>query len=121
MLARLCSRIIAFTLCMVQGTSMCSEYIGFDYQVAFDLNLYYRVFHDTIEWAIAKGYTSYSSSSLNYDPKWHLRQSLDPIDLYVKHTSPLINVGLKRVLPLMEPTHSDPILPKFPNYRELWG
>jgi hypothetical protein len=27
---------------------------------------------------------------------------------------------LKRLLPVMEPTRSDPILPNFHNYSELW-
>jgi hypothetical protein len=26
----------------------------------------------------------------------------------------------RRLFPLMEPTRSDPILPNFQNYRELW-
>ena len=93
---------------------------GFDYAVAFKLNLYYRVFHDIIEWAIAHGYKRFYSGSLNYDPKWHLRQSLYPVDLYVRHTSGLVNFLFRRLLPLLEPTHSDPILPNFSNYRELW-
>jgi hypothetical protein len=46
-----------------------------------ELHLYYRVFHDIVEWAIADGYREFRSGSFNYDPKWHLRQSLDPIDL----------------------------------------
>jgi len=115
------TRIIAFGLCLVQDDSICHEYVGFDYAVAFQLNLYYRVFHDIIEWAIANGYKRFYSGSLNYDPKWHLRQSLYPVDLYVRHTSAPINAILKRVLPLMEPTRSDPILPHFHNYRDLWG
>jgi predicted N-acyltransferase len=114
------ARIIAFGLCLVQDDSICHEYVGFDYSVAFQLNLYYRVFHDIIEWAIANGYKRFYSGSLNYDPKWHLRQSLYPVDLYVRHTSAPINAVLKRVLPLMEPTRSDPILPQFHNYRDLW-
>ncbi len=113
-------RIIAFGLCMVQGDSISHDYVGFDYAVAFDLNLYYRVFHDIISWAIANGYTRFYSGSLNYDPKWHLRQSLYPIDLYVRHTSGPINALLRRLLPLLEPTRSDPILPNFENYRDLW-
>jgi hypothetical protein len=48
--------------------------------VAFKLHLYYRVFHDIVEWSIANGYREFHSGSLNYDPKWHLRQSLDPIE-----------------------------------------
>jgi hypothetical protein len=115
------TRIIAFGLCTIQADKICHEYVGFDYAVAFDLNLYYRVFHDVIEWAIANGYKRFYSGSLNYDPKWHLRQSLYPIDLYVRHTTGPINAGLKRLLPLMEPTRSDPILPQFHNYNELWG
>jgi peptidoglycan biosynthesis/recognition FemAB-like protein len=115
------SRVIAFGLCTIQTGNICHEYVGFDYSVAFDLNLYYRVFHDIIEWAITNGYKRFYSGSLNYDPKWHLRQSLYPIDLYVRHSSGPINAALTRLLPLMEPTRSDPILPQFHNYNELWG
>jgi hypothetical protein len=97
-----------------------NEYLGFDYTVAFRLHLYYRVFRDMIEWSIANGYKEFHSGSLNYDPKWHLRQELDPIDLYVRHTSNPINAVFKRLLPLMEPTRSDKTLRNFPNYRELW-
>jgi hypothetical protein len=114
------SSIIAFALCMVQDDGIWHEYVGFDYSVAFRLHLYYRVFHDIIEWATAHGYKRFYSGSLNYDPKWHLRQSLYPVDLYVRHASNPINALLRRLLPLMEPTRSDPILPNFHNYRELW-
>ncbi|HEX3442722.1 MAG TPA: GNAT family N-acetyltransferase [Pseudolabrys sp.] len=114
------ARIVAFGLCMVQDDGIWSEYVGFDYAVAFELNLYYRVFHDTIAWAIANGYKRFYSTSLNYDPKWHLRQSLYPVDLYVRHTSAPINALLRRLLPLLEPTHTDKILPHFHNYGDLW-
>jgi predicted N-acyltransferase len=113
-------RAVAFALCMVNGGDIYHEYVGFDYRVAFKLHLYYRVFHDIIEWAIANGYREFHSGSLNYDPKWHLRQSLDPIDLYVRYISPPINVVFRRLLPLLEPTRADPVLPNFENYRDLW-
>ena len=113
-------KIIAFSLCTVQGDAVCHDYVGFDYTVAFELNLYYRVFRDIIEWGIGCGYKRFYSGSLNYDPKWHLRQSLYPIDLYVRHTSDVMNAVLKRLMPMLEPTHSDPILPNFHNYQELW-
>ena len=79
------------------------------------------MFNDIVECAIANGYREFHSGSLNYDPKWHLRQSLDPIDLYVRHISPPINAAVRRLLPLLEPTRADPILPNFENYRELSG
>jgi predicted N-acyltransferase len=115
------TRIIAFGLCTVHGDEICHDYVGFDYAVAFELNLYYRVYRDIIEWAIANGYKRFYSGSLNYDPKWHLRQSLYPVDLYVRHVSNAINAVLRLFLPLMEPTRSDPILRQFHNYRDLWG
>jgi Acetyltransferase (GNAT) domain len=114
-------RLVAFTLCMIEGDAIYAEYIGLDYSVALDLHLYHYAVRDMISWAISQGYKWLRSSGLNYDPKLHLRHELDPTDLYVKHTSTIINAVLKRILPWIEPTRYDPTLKKFPNYRELWG
>ena len=113
--------LVAFTLCMIEGDALYAEYIGLDYAVALDLHLYHYAVRDMISWGIAHGYKWLRSSGLNYDPKLHLRHELDPVDLYVRHTSPAINVLLKRLLPVIEPTRHDPILKKFPNYDELWA
>ncbi len=114
-------RIIAFGLCMIDETTFCAEYVGFDYSVAFDLNLYYVVVRDVMSWAIENGFQSYRSTGLNYEPKFHLRYLLDPLDLYVKHTSPIINGVLKYILPLVEPTRYDKNLQRFENYSDLWS
>jgi Acetyltransferase (GNAT) domain len=113
-------QIVAFTLCMIEGDTICAEYIGLDYSVALELHLYHYAVRDMISWAISQGYKWLCSSGLNYDPKLHLRHLLDPTDLYVRHTSVTANAVLKRILPLIEPTRYDPILKKFPNYGELW-
>lgn len=114
-------RIVAFTLCMLEGDRFYAEYVGLDYNIALDLHLYFHVVRDMTSWAIANGYKWFCSSGLNYDPKLHLRHRLDPVDLYVRHTLPLANVLLKRILPLMEPTRYDATLRKFSNYSELWS
>jgi predicted N-acyltransferase len=113
-------RTIAFALCMIEGEIICGEYIGLDYAVALDLHLYHHVFRDVMTWAIANGFKSLAIGGLNYDPKLHLKCRLDPLDLYVKHTSPLLNLLLKRLLPLLEPTRQEKVLREFPNYDELW-
>ena len=112
-------RAVAFALCMVNGGDIYHEYVGFDYSVAFKLHLYYRVFNDVVEWAIANGYREFHSGSLNYDPKWHLRQSLDPIDLYVRRISPPINAAgaCCRCSSQLAPILFCQTL----RYRELWG
>jgi hypothetical protein len=112
--------LVAFSLCMVQGDSLYAEYVGFDYSVALDLHLYHYVVRDMISWGISKGYKWFRSSGLNYDPKLHMRHRLDPIDLYVRHTSALPNAIFRMALPWIVPVRYDATLKLFPNYKELW-
>jgi Acetyltransferase (GNAT) domain len=112
--------LVAFSLCMVQGDSLYAEYVGFDYTVALDLHLYHYVVRDMISWGISKGYKWFRSSGLNYDPKLHMRHRLDPIDLYVRHTSALANAIFRLALPWIVPVRYDATLKLFPNYKELW-
>jgi hypothetical protein len=114
-------RIVAFGSCLLQGDMIHGEYLGLDYEVALDLHLYHYTFRDLISWAIAHGYKRFHSSALNYDPKFHLRYRLDPIDLYVRHTSTICNAILRRILPWIEPTRYDKTLKMFANYDELWA
>ena len=112
-------KVVCVNLCLTHNASICSEYIGFDYKVAFDLHLYYVAVRDVMKWAIADGYQWYCSTALNYEPKLHLKHELDPLDLYVKHTSPIFNCILKRALRYLEPTRYDKLLQRFPNYNDL--
>jgi len=114
-------KLIAFSLCLVEGDTVYGEYIGLDYSIALDIHLYFYVMRDTISWAIANGYKSIVSSGLSYAPKLQMAHVLEPLDLYVRHTSPLANMVLKRVLPLLEPTGAEPALQQFKNYDELWA
>jgi len=114
-------RLVAFGSCLLQGDMIHGEYLGLDYTVALDMHLYHSTFRDLISWAIANGYKRFHSSALNYDPKFHLRYRLDPIDLYVRHTSTFLNAILRHILPCIEPTRFDKTLPLFDNYDELWA
>jgi hypothetical protein len=114
-------RIIAFALCMLEGEAIYAEYLGLEYPLALDLHLYHYVFRDVVTWAMANGFKEFRSTGLNYDPKLHLRHRLDPLDLYVRHTSNALNVMLRLVLPLLEPTRHDKTLRQFSNYHELRG
>jgi predicted N-acyltransferase len=112
-------KVVCFNMCLVHDGAVCSEYIGFDYSVAFDLHLYYVAVRDVMIWALENKYQWYGSTALNYEPKFHLKHDLDPLDLYVKHTSPVVNFFMKRALPFLEPTRSDTLLKRFSNYGDL--
>src|SRR5467141_400796 len=115
------TKAVAFGACMVHGDTLFAEYLGLDYSVALELHLYHHVFRDLVRSAIANGCRWFQSTGLNYDPKLHLRHRLKPVDLYVRHTSTIVNVFIGAVLPLLEPTRHDATLKKFPNYFDLWG
>ncbi|MEA2735115.1 MAG: hypothetical protein QOE14_1566, partial [Humisphaera sp.] len=112
-------KIVAFSLCMLEGDTLYDEYLGLDYSVALDLHLYFLTLRDILTWSIEHGYKWYCSSSLGYDPKLHLGCELVPLDLYVTHTFKPVNFVLRHVLPLLEPTHSDKTLKKFRNFHAL--
>src|ERR1700683_1846927 len=114
-------RIVAFGSCLLQGDTIHAEYLGLDYTVALDLHLYHYTFRDLVTWGIANGYKWFHSSALNYDPKLHLRYKLDPLDLYVRHTSPICNAVFARILPWTDPTRYHKTLKQFANYHELWA
>jgi hypothetical protein len=106
---------------MVQDEDMFGEYLGFDYSVALDVHLYHLVIRDIVSWAMAHGYKTLRSSEGGYDPKLHLRFRLDPVDLYVRHGSAIMNFILSKLLRYMVPVSYDPVLRRFPDYDRVWN
>ena len=114
-------RVVAFGLCLAHGNALYDEYVGMDYSVALDQHLYFLTLYGILGWAIEHGYKWYYSPSQGYDPKLHLGCELVPLDLYVTHRSRVINFFLRRILPHLEPTRSEPALKRFRNYHALWS
>jgi predicted N-acyltransferase len=112
-------KIVAFSFCLVCGDAIYDECIGLDYTVALDLHLYFYTLRDIISWALQQGLKYYYSNPLNYEPKLHLDCELVPLDLYVRHTSALLNPVFRRVIKYLGPTRHDPVLPRFLNADQL--
>jgi hypothetical protein len=113
-------RIIAFASTLVHNGVLRDNYIGLDYSVALEYHLYFVTWRDTIVWALKNGIHTYHSAPLNYDPKYHFRMELEPLDLYVRAPNGLLNAVFQRLLPWLEPTRYDPVIRKFANAKELW-
>jgi predicted N-acyltransferase len=112
-------KIVAFSFCLVCGDTVHDECIGLDYGIALDLHLYFYTLRDIISWALQQGLKYYYSNPLNYEPKLHLDCELVPLDLYVRHTSALLNPIFSRVIKYLGPTRHDPVLRRFPNADQL--
>jgi hypothetical protein len=113
-------RIIAFASVIVHHGVLRDRCIGLDYTVALKYHLYFVTWRDTITWALKNGIHTYYSGPLNYDPKYHLRMALAPLDLYVRSPFNWLNRIFKPILPLLEPTRYDRLIRKFANAHELW-
>jgi len=61
----------------------------------------------------------YYSNPLNYGPKLHLRCELVPLDLYVMHTSTVLNPIFRRIIKYLGPTRHSRFLRRFPNADQL--
>jgi hypothetical protein len=112
-------KIVAFSFCLVCDDKIYDECIGLDYSVALDLHLYFYTLRDILSWALEQGLKYYYSNPLNYEPKLHLDCELVPLDLYVMHTSPLLNPIFRRFIKYLGPTRHDPVLERFPNADQL--
>ena len=112
-------RAVAFCSCLRHNGVLRDNYIGLDYEVALKGHLYFVTMRDMLTWALVNGYRTYYSAPLNYEPKYHLRHELVPLDLYVRATSGWLNPLLRLALPFLEPTRYDSIIPKFANANEL--
>ena len=108
-------KIVAFSFCLVCGDAIYDECIGLDYTVALDLHLYFYTLRDIISWALQQRLKYYYSNPLNYEPKLHLDCELVTLDLYVRHTSALLNPIFSRLIKYLGPTRHEPVLRRFPN------
>jgi predicted N-acyltransferase len=111
---------VAFSSCAGHDGVLRDHYIGLDYSVALDHHLYFVTFRDIVTWAIENQYRTYYSAALNYEPKYHLRHDLVPLDLYVRTSWDFVNPLFRAIVPFLEPTRYDPIIRKFANAHELW-
>jgi len=111
---------VAFSSCAGHEGVLRDHYIGLDYAVALEHHLYFVTFRDIVTWAIENKYHTYYSAPLNYEPKYHLRHDLVPLDLYVRTAWDWINPLFRFVVPYLEPTRYDPMIRKFANAHELW-
>jgi hypothetical protein len=111
---------VAFSSCAGHEGVLRDHYIGLDYKVALENHLYFVTFRDIVTWAIENKYHTYYSAPLNYEPKYHLRHDLVPLDLYVRTSWNWLNPLFRVVVPYLEPTRYDPMIRKFANAHELW-
>ncbi|MDD5730357.1 MAG: GNAT family N-acetyltransferase [Candidatus Omnitrophica bacterium] len=107
---RINGKLVAFDLCLVKGDMLVDEYIGLDYEVAYEYSLYYVSFRDIVSWCIQNGIHKYESGALNYDPKKRLDFKFIPEYIYFKHRNFFLNFLFGMLSSLLKPENYDPVL-----------
>ncbi|TAM36681.1 GNAT family N-acetyltransferase, partial [bacterium] len=82
---RIDNKIAAFAFCLVSGDYFIDYYLGFDYSVAYQYNLYFVRFRELINWCIKNKIKKYEMGATGYEPKRRLGFNFIPLYIYVKH------------------------------------
>jgi hypothetical protein len=84
-------KLVAFMLCFRVGTRVINKFIGFDYTVARDWYLYFRLWEVAVEWAAMGGASELQSGQTGYKAKLDLGHTLIPLTNYCIHLNPLVH------------------------------
>lgn len=88
-------KLSAFNLCFKHGDLLIDKFVGFDYDIAHQHNLYFISWCYNIEWCLQHSLRFYQVGQTDYEPKTHLGARLVPLYAYVRHTNGMVNFLLK--------------------------
>jgi len=78
-------------VCYRIGTRVFNKYMGFDYTVARDWYLYFRLWEAAVEWAATGGASELQSGQGVYTPKLDLGHRLIHLTNYCIHLNPVVH------------------------------
>lgn len=84
-------RLVGFNFCLQHGDRLVDKYIGMDYAVSRDLNLYFVSFLYNVQWCLDHGKTLYMLSQGGYPVKLQLGAQLIPLRTLTRMRNPLLN------------------------------
>ena len=96
-------RLIGFNLCFQSGDQLIDKFIGLDYAVARQLNLYFYTWHHNVEWCIAHGVRHYQVGQTDHEAKVRLGGKLVPLYFQARHTNPWLNFPLRMAARFLAP------------------
>ncbi len=106
---RINGKMAAFAFCLVSPELFIDYYLGFDYALAYQHNLYLVRFRDMMLWCIDRGIKKYEMGVTGYEAKRRLGFDFIRLYFYIKHLNPFINPIVKLLKPFLEPTRFDPV------------
>jgi len=88
-------KLAAFNLCFEHGDRLIDKFIGFDYTVSKEYNLYFVSWCYNIEHCLNSSIRHYQTGQTDYAPKISLGGKHIPLYAYMKHRNPVYDIMLK--------------------------
>jgi len=100
-------KLAAFNLCFIYNNLFIDKFIGFDYVISKQFNLYFVIQAYNIKWCLSNSLRDYYSGQTNCQTKTRLGGKLIPLYAYLKHKNWFINFFLKLLIPFFKPDNFD--------------
>jgi predicted N-acyltransferase len=100
-------RLAAFNLCFIYDDLFIDKFVGFDYEISEQFNLYFVIQAYNIKWCLSNSLCYYYSGPTNYGPKIRLGGKLITLYAYLKHKNMFFNSFIKLLIPLFKPVNFD--------------
>ena len=100
-------KLAAFNLCFVYNDLFIDKFIGFDYEISKQYNLYFVCQAYNINWCLNNSLCYYYSGQTNYETKTRLGGKLIILYAYLKHGNMFLNFFLKSLASFFKPINLD--------------
>ncbi len=90
-LLRHAGRLVAFMLCFDCRPRLVNKFIGLDYAVAADGNLYFQLWAAAAAWAAEAGFAEVQSGQTGYRFKLDVGNTLVPLTNFARHRNPMVH------------------------------
>ncbi len=90
-LLRHAGKLVAFMLCFDCRPRMVNKFIGLDYAVAAEGNLYFQLWAAAAQWAADAGFAEVQSGQTGYRFKLDVGHELVPLTNFARHRNPLVH------------------------------
>ena len=106
---RIKGEMVAFAFCLVRKDYFIDYYLGFDYSVALNYNLYFIRFRDLLNWCLKNGMRKYEMGATSYEPKRRLGFSFVRYYFYMRHRNAILNLFFGLCSEFLKPERFDPV------------
>lgn len=105
-------RLVGFNLLLAEKERVIDKFIGLEYPLASELNLYAVTWMENVRWCLAHGIGRMQTGQTAYTMKVRLGSDLDRSWVYFRHRSRFWNLLFKTFGPMMDFAAHDPELKK---------